>query len=362
MRLGGPLILALGAGAALALAVPRLDLGLPRAAAAALACALLTAILDVLLAREHDRPIYRRHLAVFGLALLGAALGAVGTAGFQGGVLASGAAASALALALRTLPLLGGRNLGQVSWRRGAARRPDPGRTLVLVADPHWSEELTGLEAATAAHPGADWLFLGDVFDVWVGLPGMETPTQRAFLAWVRARREAGRWVGLWMGNREYFLDRHAGSFDLMGEGAGGGLEGEPLAFEHGDWINPRDWRYRAWNLVSRSGFMWAFIRALPGSLARRLAAGLERRMRTTNRAYKLAFPGEAFEAAAASAGDRAFATGHFHTLERRGNGVALPWAYDGTFWAWRGGRVEPLDAASDPTGSTSAGETPPRS
>lgn len=362
MRIGGPLILALGAGAALAAASPRLPGGLPGPLLAASVPALLAWALDALLARDGTTPLYRRHLAVFGLGLAAAGIGALRAGGFDSAAFLAGGGAAALALALRTLPVLRGRDLARVSWRQGSARRPDPARLLVLVADPHWSEALRGLEAAAGAHPQADWLFLGDVFDVWVGLPGMETDAQRAFLDWVGERRAAGRWVGLWMGNREYFLDGHAAAFDLMGEGTGGGLEGEALAFEHGDWINPADWRYRAWNVVSRSGVMWALVRGLPAALARPLAASLERRMRTTNRAYKLAFPGGAFESAAAAAGDRAFATGHFHTLERRGNGTALPWAFDGAFWAWRGGRLEPLEAPGGTLDSTSPANPDPRS
>lgn len=311
---------------------------------------LLGLAMELALARTRpDLPLYKRHLLVF---FSVSAFGALDEfhqrfvpgreadvfdwmADTLGGV--SGLAAASLSrLRART-------RWKAHSWRRGALKRPEPSRELVLVADPHWSAELVGLEAATAAHPGADWLFLGDCFDVWVGLPGMETPAQGRFLAWVRARRAAGSWVGLWMGNREYFLDRHADDFDLMGEGLGGALPEEGLAFEHGDLINTADWRYRLWNLISRSGVLWIFFRLLPASTAARIAAGLERKLHTTNREYKLAFPREAFLRAAAEAGGRAFITGHFHTDQREGDARALPWAFEGKFQVWRNGRVEDL-------------------
>jgi UDP-2,3-diacylglucosamine pyrophosphatase LpxH len=213
------------------------------------------------------------------------------------------------------------------------------------VADPHWRDTtFPGLREAAAAHPAADWLFLGDVFDVWVGLPAMETPAQAAFLAWVDERRAAGAWVGLWLGNREYFLDRHAAHFDLIGEGMGGRLEGEALAFEHGDLINAEDRAYRAWNLLSRSGPLWACFRLLPGPWARGLAAGIERKLRTTNREYKLAFPEAAFAEAARAVAPATFLTGHFHTEQRGANGLALPWAFEGRFWVWDQGAVRPLN------------------
>jgi UDP-2,3-diacylglucosamine pyrophosphatase LpxH len=242
-------------------------------------------------------------------------------------------------------------------WRRGSAKRPDPERPLILVADPHWSDELVGLQAATRLHPDADWLFLGDVFDIWVGIPGMASDAQRSFLSWVRERRRAGRWVGLWMGNREFFLDSHSEIFDFMGEGVEGALEAENLAFEHGDLINARDWQYRLWNRISRSGPMWLLFRMMPGRLAAFIAAKLEKQMRTTNRAYKLVFPREAFRAAAKAHAPRVFITGHFHTREEEGNGIALPWAYEGAFMMWREGRIEalagPAKSVEEPTFSS---------
>jgi VanZ family protein/UDP-2,3-diacylglucosamine pyrophosphatase LpxH len=313
------------------------------------AFALLALVLDLALQRHRrDLPLYRRHLLVF---LLVAAFGASdewhqhfvpGRACELGDWLAD-TLGGALGIALGSLPLLLTRRLDAGSWWRGGFRRPDPGRPLVLVADPHWGSECTGLVEATTAHPDADWLFLGDVFDVWVGLPGMESPAQERFLAWVDARRAAGRWVGLWLGNREYFLDRHAARFDLMGEGTGGRLESEALTWEHGDLVNTADRQYRLWNLVSRSGFLWLGFRLMPGATARRISAWLERKLRTTNAAYKLAFPRAAFRAAAEAHPGTTFLTGHFHTHEVEANGIALPWAHEGRFMVWRNERVEAL-------------------
>lgn len=293
-------------------------------------------------------PLYRRHLLVF----LGVVLYAATDEWHQAFVPGrscnrfdwlADALGGALALAVRSLPLILTRRLGGLSWRKGNLQRPDSTRPLILVADPHWSTDLTGLAAATERHPEADWLFLGDVFDVWVGLPGMETEAQRGFLAWVDARRRAGRWVGLWLGNREYFLDGHAGRFDLLGEGLGGHLVGEALAWEHGDLINTADRQYRLWNLVSRSGPVWLCFRLLPGGTARRVSRWLERSLRTTNKTYKLAFPRTAFRAAAEAQAGRTFLTGHFHTHEVEANGIALPWAHEGQFMVWRAGQVERL-------------------
>jgi VanZ family protein/UDP-2,3-diacylglucosamine pyrophosphatase LpxH len=310
---------------------------------------LLALVLD--LALRLDRPglpMYRRHLLVF---VVVACFGAtdeghqffVPGRSCEFGDWVADTLGGGLGLLAGSLQLLATRRLGALSWRRGVPRRLDSARDLILVADPHWNGELTGLEEATARFPRADWFFLGDVFDVWVGLPGMETGPQRSFLDWVDRRRAAGRWVGLWMGNREYFLDRHAGRFDLLGEGLGGELEGEALAWEHGDLINAADLWYRLWNLISRSGPLWLVFRLLPGGAARKLSAWLERKLRTTNAAYKLSFPRAAFRAAALAHPGSTFLTGHFHTHEVEANGLALPWAHEGRFMVWRNGAVEPL-------------------
>lgn len=294
-------------------------------------------------------PTYRRHGLVF---LLGLSFG-ISDEWHQSfvpgrdaslGDLAADAFGLLAALALASRPLICTRELLPFRWQRGEARRPDPSRPLILVADPHWKDDaFPGLREAAARHPHADWLFLGDLFDVWVGLPGMESPAHHAFLAWVDERRAQGAWVGLWMGNREYFLDRHAARFDLMGEGLGGGLPQEGLAFEHGDLVNPDDRAYRIWNLLSRSGFLWLFFRLLPGAAARSLAARIEAKLRTTNREYKLAFPREAFRLAALAAAPATYITGHFHTDEQEENGRALGWAFEGGFYLWADGKVQLL-------------------
>ncbi|MDP2876060.1 MAG: VanZ family protein, partial [Holophaga sp.] len=297
---------------------------------------------------RHDLPVYRRHLFIF---LAVACFGAMdewhqhfvpGRASEFSDWVAD-ATGALFGLGLTSLPFLWSRRLASFGWWRGEQKRPDQSRPLILVADAHWCEELTGLREATNAHSEADWLFLGDVFDVWVGVPGMQTETQRSFLWWVEERRAAGRWVGLWMGNREYFLDTVSQRFSLLGEGIEGSLPSENLAWEHGDLLNTQDHQYRFWCLISRSGFVWLLVRLLPGRLASALAIRLEQGMRTTNRAYKLAFPREAFRSAAALHDQAVFLTGHFHTHEVEGNGISLPWAHEGTFMVWQHGRVEPL-------------------
>ena len=303
-------------------------------------------------ATRHDFPLYRRHLWILLVLAVVAGLDAWCQRWSLGRIhwvldWVLDLLCAILVLGLACLPLLRGRHLAALSWWRGHRERPDPSRPLILVADPHWNEEMVGLREATLAYPDADWLFMGDVFDVWVGFPEMQTEAQRSFLWWVRERRAAGRWVGIWLGNRDYFLDGFSSLFDLMGEGTGGQLPEEGLAFEHGDFINGLDRGYRLWNLLSRSGIVWLLACVLPGRMARRLSVRLELTLRTTNAKYRLAFPREAFLKAAQEHSGKTFITGHFHSHEIEGSAVALPWAHEGAFVRWQRGELEILPPPS---------------
>ena len=50
-------------------------------------------------------------------------------------------------------------------------------------------------------------VFLGDIMDLWIGLPRYETPLQRRFLEWCRAEKERRR-VYFIEGNHEYYVAR----------------------------------------------------------------------------------------------------------------------------------------------------------
>jgi UDP-2,3-diacylglucosamine pyrophosphatase LpxH len=243
-----------------------------------------------------------------------------------------------------SLPFLFGSRDQSYGWRKGSNLRPDPARPLIIAADPHWNIDLVGLQEATFAMPNADWLFLGDVFDVWVGINGFETDAQRNFFWWVSERRRTGHWIGLWGGNREYFLDDVADRFDFIGEGTNAKLEGEPFAFEHGDLINTMDFKYRLWNIISRSLPVWVLAKVIPPVIGRGLTRFLERRLRTTNKEYKIKFPKIGFQLAIDRSSAEYFIAGHFHTLEELDNGLSIPWAHEGQFLLWQDGGLKILD------------------
>ena len=313
--------------------------------AALIAYALISSLLD-LAWRVSIRswPTYKRHLVILVLLALPVAVSELYFPQHTSGLInvwQMSVIGIILGLILSCFPFVFGSRNPTYGWRRGSNKRHDTSRRLVIVADPHWSEEFTGLQEATLTMPDADWLFLGDVFDVWIGVKGFETDGQRNFIWWVSERRRLGRWVGLWLGNRDYFLDELADKFDFIGEGIDGNLQGEPFAFEHGDLINSKDHQYRLWNIISRSGALWLLAKIIPGFIGKRLVRLLEKKLQTTNLEHKAEFPVKEFQSAVDKSGADFFITGHFHTFEEVEKGVSIPWAHEGKFVLWQNGEFK---------------------
>jgi UDP-2,3-diacylglucosamine pyrophosphatase LpxH len=86
---------------------------------------------------------------------------------------------------------------------------------------------------------------------------------------------------------------------------------------EHGDLVNVDDRQYRRWRAASRSRLVLGSYLRLPGPLGLPLSRWIERRLRTTNLAYRRSFPTDHAVRRAAShfesSGARFLVLGHFH-------------------------------------------------
>lgn len=187
------------------------------------------------------------------------------------------------------------------------------------------------LDAFEARGPGT-LVLLGDLFSAWTALPAALAPHQRALLDRLGDLARSGRELVFVVGNRDYFVESLCpwpfaavgDRWDLLLPG------GARVRFEHGDLVNTSDRNYQRWRLVSRMAAVETLVRALPGSLQRRLAERLERAMGPTNRAYKERFPERELARWARDAradGVTAAALGHFHEdreLELEGLRVRL--------------------------------------
>jgi UDP-2,3-diacylglucosamine hydrolase len=162
-------------------------------------------------------------------------------------------------------------------------------------------------------------VFLGDLFQLWLGRRDLEGPHHREVLAVLRSLRSHGVTVRYVEGNRDFHLGpAYAG--DALDEAADGGIverfAGRSLFAVHGDLANPHDLQYRTWRRVARSRLLWAAFGALPARRRAALAEAAERGMRTSNLRFKGAFPEAAVRAYAApflDQGHDAVVLGHFH-------------------------------------------------
>ncbi len=199
-----------------------------------------------------------------------------------------------------------------------------------LVADSHLGAAQAppeGFIAMLRALPQARAVvFLGDLFQVWLGLPKFWDPSARAVLGAFGALRAQGVRIIFIVGNREFFLPataeearRRGLPFDWIVPGACVlTWHGRRYGLTHGDLASRRDVPYLKWRYFSRSRGFEAVFRALPGPLARRIAQRLERALATTNREIKIQYPADDLQAFAQAVvpGLDGFFIGHFHRDE----------------------------------------------
>lgn len=162
-------------------------------------------------------------------------------------------------------------------------------------------------------------VFLGDLFNIWIGGPGMEQPHQAAVVEVLEDLRSRGVVIRYLEGNRDYRIGPgYAGTAidDASDEGLVERFGGHSFFVTHGDLVNVEDRQYRLWRRFSRSAPVWALVRLLPERRRVAMAETLEKRMRQTNLAYKQAFPEAQVRAYAASRfreGHDVVVLGHFH-------------------------------------------------
>jgi UDP-2,3-diacylglucosamine hydrolase len=202
--------------------------------------------------------------------------------------------------------------------------RPDPGGELVFIGDVHIDRDDAALPDFLGfldrlGDRASRIVFLGDLFNVWIGGDGMEQPHQTAVAERLSQLRERGVIVRYLEGNRDYRIGRYYTGTAIDDASDQSLVErfGEHRFFAtHGDLVNVADRQYRLWRRFSRSGPVWALFRLLPERRRMVLVASLESRMRQTNLAYKREFPEDQVRTYAAARfleGYDIVVLGHFH-------------------------------------------------
>ena len=162
-------------------------------------------------------------------------------------------------------------------------------------------------------------VLMGDLFNLWIGRLELEQPHQTAVVERLRALRARGVVVRYLEGNRDYRIGPcYVGGAvdDATDQGIVESCGGRRLVAIHGDMANAEDRSYRRWHALSRSLPAWWLFNLVPRGRRMRIAESLERRLRSSNKEFKQAFPEATirrYAASLTSPGDDALVLGHFH-------------------------------------------------
>jgi UDP-2,3-diacylglucosamine hydrolase len=195
-------------------------------------------------------------------------------------------------------------------------------------------------------------VLVGDVFDLWLARPHLHEEHHRRTLAALATAGRAGLAIDYVVGNRDFGVE---GLPEAPFERVATVCLSEPAATpawlaEHGDLVNEDDRQYRSWRAFARSGPVLGSFLRLPGRVGVPLSQWLERKMRTSNLAYKREFPTahavRRAEGHFQRTGARYLVLGHFHQELRfaagEGEVLVLP--------SWK---VAPRHAEWDPQART---------
>jgi UDP-2,3-diacylglucosamine hydrolase len=161
---------------------------------------------------------------------------------------------------------------------------------------------------------------LGDLFEFWIGNPDPVFSHYREFIDCLKAVRARGVRIVYFEGNHDFHLD---GFFEkeLQAEvhrtGAVLEIAGQKVYLCHGDQINRRDYRYRAFRLAFHNPIIKALVPVFSRRLAAHTAALLSRRSSKRHVARSSRWDYRAilhdFARGHFAAGCDAVITGHYH-------------------------------------------------
>jgi len=155
--------------------------------------------------------------------------------------------------------------------------------------------------------------FLGDIFELWIGLKRYEDEGHRRFLDWCRAE-SAKREIIFTEGNHEFYLTKcRRNAFSCVSRAS---VRRGCAVFRHGDCINRKDIPYLLLRMGVRNALtrllLWLTGPAFGPALTHRVRLGLK----TTNMVNKKTFPVSDIQRLLAQAGKDGVTDifiGHFH-------------------------------------------------
>jgi UDP-2,3-diacylglucosamine hydrolase len=166
-------------------------------------------------------------------------------------------------------------------------------------------------------------IFLGDLFDFWLGAKHLDIPDFKDVLDKLRELTSGGIDISIIHGNRDFLLDSRFTARTgarLLGDCAVVQAGQLKVLLTHGDLLCTRDWRYRLWRFLVRNPLVKAIIAHLPLPLTRWLAVQMRRFSNSEISRKGLRKIGFVEAAAAEFAQDDidALVLGHSHEAETR--------------------------------------------
>ena len=205
-------------------------------------------------------------------------------------------------------------------------------RDILLITDSHLTEHCPEravfrflLEKISTSD--YDVLFLGDIFDVWIGCSGYETSVHREFMEWCLREKER-RNVWLVEGNHEFFIKRNRLQYFTEVFPDEAVLDDGAFYAAHGDRVNDRDKPYAFLRGLLRNPVSY-FVMKLFGftGFGTSFSGKVRKDLKSTNMKQKHYFPEaelKRLEQNLLSQNVKYAVVGHFHRKEEVGNITVL--------------------------------------
>jgi UDP-2,3-diacylglucosamine pyrophosphatase LpxH len=167
---------------------------------------------------------------------------------------------------------------------------------------------------------GGGFVFLGDIFELWIALDRYETEVHRRFLEWCRRQRRH-RSLGFMEGNHEFFVARERReAFGWCTDRPSYQQDG--ILYVHGDQIDRRDVNHLSFRWFTRNRLAAEVLRFAPGGP--RLTGRIAALLKASSPRFRTALPTQAirrFGETCHAAGAHTVLIGHFHQEQCLGSG-----------------------------------------
>ena len=205
-------------------------------------------------------------------------------------------------------------------------------KTTYIIADAHLGAKdnaLAGLSRWIQSLKAAssEVIFLGDLFHIWAGPTKYHSADVTEFLDLIAEFKAAGGTASLVVGNRDVFFKGGTGYpmkdlpfFEIALDFLKREIGGKTLLCAHGDLVNSTDSQYLRWRKVVRSPLFKFGFSLIPATKVKKMMLGIENKLKSTNQAFRIAFPEEEWEKySQATRQQQPFdllVVGHFHPAE----------------------------------------------